>query len=648
MSKLNKKTIIGGSIFLILLFSSLFIFGYINYKRNQKSPLYTAISNYSTQNGSLTLPKENIYQKDSGEKIFLEAFQLYISEEYTKAEEYFQKALASKYSDPALPAYSYYYINLCKIFQNKDIDKQIIAQALEEISQYAPLSNDTAFIWNLTSDLSLSQETSTDAIQLLENYLYSTDGISLYTWAWLKNYIAMLEYNNEKYAKSIRHFYDVETTLNNIELTPELEAELLYTKEYIANIYFAFKDYEKAALLYEELVYNNSDSEPYNGYLSCINLATCYLEIPNIQKAKEVMVFLDSKLPQIPDTMHPEIIASIHDTLANIALKEHHYAQADSYLKLSEEYYNASEGVDILGGQYFIQLTRGKYLVATKQYDEALILLLGMLENEDIVYYGFEGDIYTLLKTIYYETGSYEKLYEVYEKLLTLNEDFEKTIQREYLEFSSDYKENNQLKAYNQVLSRRSYIAILVTGIVSVLLIIFFILLNILTKKNLTDQLTGIYNRKKLNSLIKYYNRTGTPSDFSVIMIDIDYFKKYNDFYGHPEGDKILKKVSRILSSCIRKKDILIRYGGEEFLLLTSGVSKETSHSICERIQNQINLAAFPHKASEITDHVTLSIGVCHQTLAKTYSFEALVEEADKCLYDSKKNGRNQFTAKHI
>ena len=182
----------------------------------------------------------------------------------------------------------------------------------------------------------------------------------------------------------------------------------------------------------------------------------------------------------------------------------------------------------------------------------------------------------------------------------------------------------------------------------SVLLIIFFVFLKILTKKNITDQLTGVYNRKKLNRLIRYYNRFGTPSDFAVIMIDIDYFKKYNDSYGHPEGDNVLKKVAKILMSCVRNKDILIRYGGEEFLLLATGVSSETASSICQRIKEQINDASLPHKASEVSDHVTLSMGLCHQSEAKTLNFEALVEEADQCLYQSKEKGRNQFTVNYL
>ena len=161
--------------------------------------------------------------------------------------------------------------------------------------------------------------------------------------------------------------------------------------------------------------------------------------------------------------------------------------------------------------------------------------------------------------------------------------------------------------------------------------------MKILTTKNITDQLTGVHNRKKLNQLIKHYNRFGTPENFAVIMLDIDYFKKYNDTYGHPEGDKILKKIAKIVSSCVRRKDIIIRYGGEEFLLLASGVSREISESICQRIKEQINESNIPHRGSEISDHVTLSIGLCYQETAKEFSFEALVEHADQCLYHSKK-----------
>ncbi|MBR5578872.1 MAG: GGDEF domain-containing protein, partial [Lachnospiraceae bacterium] len=297
---------------------------------------------------------------------------------------------------------------------------------------------------------------------------------------------------------------------------------------------------------------------------------------------------------------------------------------------------------------YFIMLTRAKYLVELKNYEDALSILTEMLNTEEIVAYGFEPDIYTLLKTIYSDTGDNENLNRVYEKLLTMNEEFENDIQREYLEFSSYYKENSKLKAYNTILTRRSTISILVILIFCLVLVIVGIILNILARRNITDHLTGVYNRKKLNRLIKQYNHFGTPADLAVIMMDIDYFKKYNDTYGHPEGDKALKKVAKILSASVRSKDVVIRYGGEEFLILTHDVTAEIADTICKRINHQINDAMIPHQASEIADHLTLSIGFCHQKNAKTMSFEALVEEADQCLYYSKKNGRNQFTGKYI
>ncbi len=648
MSKVYKKQIVGGILFLFLLFFLCLFFYSFSYRQKQESPLYLAVSGYNENSKYLELPEGIIYDDNSGEKIFIEAFELYLSMEYDRAREYFLYSLECDYHDPALPAYAYYFADRCDYIQNRPADQEIILKALEEICNYPPLANDTALLWNLIGSISSSEDTDHKIISLLEEYLIKAKGLELSTWAWIKNYIAMLEYNNEKYAKSIRHFYDVETALSSVKQTKEITTELHYAKEYIANIHFSFKDYEKAAELYEDIIHSIPKTDSFNGYLSCTNLATCYLEINNLKKARETMDFLEEKLPQIPEYLQPEIKASIYDILANIALKEKNYPLADTYLTLSENYYDNAYSSGILGGHFFTRLTRCNYLVQLKRYDEALPHLLGMLANEEAIYYGFEEDVYSLLKIIYYETGEHEELHKVQEKLLSLNSEFEQTIQREYLEFSSYYKENNKLKAYNAILSRRSTIAIFSTLIVSVLLIIFFVFLKILTKKNITDQLTGVYNRKKLNRLIRYYNRFGTPSDFAVIMMDIDYFKKYNDSYGHPEGDNILKKVAKILMSCVRSKDILIRYGGEEFLLLATGVSSETASSICQRIKEQINDASLPHKASEVSDHVTLSMGLCHQSEAKTLNFEALVEEADQCLYQSKEKGRNQFTVNYL
>ncbi|MBR5230342.1 MAG: diguanylate cyclase, partial [Firmicutes bacterium] len=424
------------------------------------------------------------------------------------------------------------------------------------------------------------------------------------------------------------------------------EIEQRYAKEYIANIHFIFEDYEKAAELYQELIDNTMSDEQFHAYGCCINMANVYLELGTAEKAREAMYTLADNLSRIDADAVSEVEASMDDVLANIAIAEGNLPEAKEYLEKAEAYYKKnSNNAAFLGGAYYTLLTRCKYMVAEGNLKEVQLILEKNIEEGDAAYYGLEKEFYSLLEKVYQQTGQNEKLAQTYKKLLEMNKEFRITTQREYLEFSGYYKENNQLKDYNVQLNRTKTIAVFSSIIITAVLILLLIFVRLLRRKNVTDQLTGIYNRKKLNQLARTYKRTGTPEKFGVVMMDIDYFKRYNDAYGHPEGDEVLKKVSRVLVGCVRSKDFVIRYGGEEFLVLLNGLTQQNAEDVCRRIHNKLNETAIPHGFSDAADHVTLSMGLCYQEKAKSNSIENLIDLADQCLYSSKKNGRNRVTS---
>ena len=162
------------------------------------------------------------------------------------------------------------------------------------------------------------------------------------------------------------------------------------------------------------------------------------------------------------------------------------------------------------------------------------------------------------------------------------------------------------------------------------------------------DALTGIYNRRyfdeNLNKTIKKLSRS--DGILSLMMIDIDFFKKYNDTYGHNEGDICLKKVAETLFKNItREDDFVARYGGEEFAAVLPNTNKDGAKLVAERLLQKIRLLNIPHEKSDAADHVTVSIGIisgCVNHAQREYDY---IIRADKMLYQSKQNGRNRFTA---
>ncbi len=168
------------------------------------------------------------------------------------------------------------------------------------------------------------------------------------------------------------------------------------------------------------------------------------------------------------------------------------------------------------------------------------------------------------------------------------------------------------------------------------------------------DELTGLSNRRRINEKlgqeVSRARRTGTP--LGVILVDVDYFKKYNDTYGHPAGDEVLKRVATAMKSCAgRAGEVAGRWGGEEFMLILPGSDRDALVRAAVRLQTMILDEAISHRTSELEEKVlTVSQGAVSLPPGSLDSVgpEEAVELADKALYASKARGRNQFVYTEI
>lgn len=168
----------------------------------------------------------------------------------------------------------------------------------------------------------------------------------------------------------------------------------------------------------------------------------------------------------------------------------------------------------------------------------------------------------------------------------------------------------------------------------------------ILKRHSSIDGLTGIANRRYFDEFLeKIWKKAVEHKDkLSLIMVDIDFFKKYNDTYGHQGGDDCLKLVAGALDANVTQSGAIVaRYGGEEFVMVIPDTGREEAMEIAETIRASIEELAIPHVASEITDVVTISVGVsiCSPTLMEENPKD-LIQQADLALYDSKRLGRNR------
>lgn len=166
-----------------------------------------------------------------------------------------------------------------------------------------------------------------------------------------------------------------------------------------------------------------------------------------------------------------------------------------------------------------------------------------------------------------------------------------------------------------------------------------------LTEKATMDGLTGLANRRHLDNFLElaWEDARKTDRPLSLLMIDVDEFKSYNDHYGHPKGDTVLARVAGAIENCLVRPDTLAaRYGGEEFCVVLPSTDRNGAALQAERLLAAVRGLGIPHGISKSAAIVTVSVGVCTRLPGKHERSSELVVRADEALYEAKHGGRNR------
>ena len=168
---------------------------------------------------------------------------------------------------------------------------------------------------------------------------------------------------------------------------------------------------------------------------------------------------------------------------------------------------------------------------------------------------------------------------------------------------------------------------------------------DLLRKLAFLDGLSGVFNRRYFDQqiAIEWARATRNGSPLSLILLDVDHFKRYNDHYGHQAGDDALRLIAVTLKSCLRRPaDLVARYGGEEFACVLPETSFDDALLVANELEQKIRAKKIPHATSDVHPHITISAGLASRDLLATGDLSGLIGRADQLLYQAKRTGRGR------
>lgn len=428
--------------------------------------------------------------------------------------------------------------------------------------------------------------------------------------------------------------------------------------------YLYFGNYDEAVTcLYRVLSYklkDESESAMIKSY-ALLNLTECYIKLKDYDRAKKNIEILERNIENIEDKSDKKYLITIS-----------YINKAD----LQTELGNPLESIKLLDWAKYRYEKRNNFnfynfdMKLYEEYGDAYYKLKGY---ENALKYHKKSEKLALQRNLFYSEAIYnEKIYLDYKGM----GDYENTIL--YLERNTQLKTkllNDKNRQYSQYLinefesdknlekislleesRNKMLIVFIVLGITIIIISLFLYFIynqnkeiNRLNKlfKNLsvTDALTEVHNRRALDEFLAgnwaLYKKTEMPISF--MMIDLDFYKLYNDNYGHPKGDKVLTKVAREIKNSCRNVDFIARYGGEEFIVIMLNTYKIEAIDIAERIRKNIYNLNIVHEYSKISDRLTISMGITTANIGTDKNYDEYIQKADKALYEAKAKGKNTY-----
>lgn len=447
------------------------------------------------------------------------------------------------------------------------------------------------------------------------------------------NYLAVLNLEQEKFLNAVSNYEEACKYANDdLKLIIRLNMSLAY--RYMGSYVISTN------ILYDILDSNSSITED-NSYLkeyALLELAEIYWIVNDKSDLNQTLDKASKYLKNLPEDYSTDLNIIYLSYMILKAINDKNLDSIPDYISKIEELESNNKDTRYSDLEMIKTRSYALYYKNIGEYEKSIKAfekLETLADNEGANYIALFSlnqriSIYNFLKDTNNANILINKYYNRETTIKTINEKQFKGY------INNNIIRNNDLPYMEETIALLFILSLILIG-----LIIFYIKKARKSKlDSMKDGLCNIYNRRFLDNYINNIKTIDLPISF--LMLDVDYFKLYNDNYGHQEGDLVLKHIASILKRNCRKDDIIARYGGEEFCILLKGANRLTAMNFSKRVKENLDALNIKHNYSKVSDHVTFSIGIF--TLSSIKNLKSAIKFSDKALYISKRKGRNRAT----
>lgn len=585
--------------------------------------------------------------EENSQHDFLAGVTAYAQGDYGTAAKEFMSAAEriQEQDDDFIKIYTYVLLNESLQYDERKTEDfaENSQKALNYMAQSKEYRNNVDLCWRIASIFLENQENNKQGARLLEEYVTNVKGLKAESKVRLYGNIGQLYSIDGDYSVALQYCW---RGLELLESSPLIPNRSKYMSKFLAVLgdnAYGLEQYQTAIEYYEQSleIFQKREDEDLlaDASLALVNEGAAYLELGQHKKVLSVLDELEELIPKIPESQKDDIQILWGNLRAQLYMNEGNLEQAEYELEAAKELLNTDDVEYSLNKDVYLDYSYARLYKEQGKFDEALELYRQIVTRSADAGLGLEKNAYSDMADIYMQENNMNAYIETREQYVEVIELKNQQLGTDYMEYSEKVHQYYSLTEQHQI--RKIIIAVIsVIGIMILADIVFWLIK--WRKKSYTDPMSKLHNREYLTRYMRKNKKKLAGKPLTLLMIDIDYFKQYNDYYGHVQGDNGIKALAEILAESVRKKDLVIRYGGEEMLVILQETTADCAKDMAERVRKNLADKHISHEKSKVSDRLTVSMGIYTVYYNGEDIFE-LIEKADELLYQAKRKGRDCY-----